>query len=139
MPAFKLQARPKDFLRVQTIFDGLLALLSYLSSRLYFLLVYCRLYYHLRLYPFLPGIPSVSIKVSSHSSLIPLSAIKVSDGQSLISIEKSLFFPLKKSRIMNGIYFIYLMNYPLARIFVPSLKLAPGEIHLKFSGENRIN
>ena len=82
---------------------------------------------------------SAFIKVSSHSSLIPLSAIKVSDGQSLISIEKSLFFPLKNSRIMNGIYAIYLMNYPLARIFVPSQKLAPGEIHLKFSGENRIN
>ena len=83
--------------------------------------------------------PSAFIKVSSHSSLIPLSAIKVSDGQSLICIEKSLFFPLKKSRIMNGIYFIYLMNYPLAGIFVPSQKLAPEKIHLKFSGENRIN
>lgn len=48
---------------------------------------------------------SAFIKVSSHSSLIPLSAIKVSDSQSLISIEKSLFFPLKNSRIMNEIYF----------------------------------
>ena len=133
MPAFELQAGQKDFLTERTIFDGLLALLlffcispipfssSYISSTIY------------------PSKYSASIKVSSHSSLIPLSAIKVSDGQSLIYIEKSLFFPLKISRIMNEIYCIYPMNYPLARIFVPSQKLAPGEIHLKISGENRIN
>ena len=112
----KSKARPKDFLTERTIFDGLLALLSYFISSIY---------------------------SSIYSSLFPSSYISPGILLSLkfrpISIEKSLFFPLKNSRIMNGIYFIYLMNYPLAGIFVPSLKLAPGEIHLKFSGENRIN